>query len=164
MPPKNLPFTVVLRSKDRVVGDVSNNFTLTLPVALPSHTEYFQVRLVSAHVPMPDYLSNSITKKYLTGGVEVCADFGSRMNSYDSGKTKFQSFGFLTVPHSIQTHNACINAPQNPSIVLSYPRFANVFIQLKDSDGNMLKSTKTSDGSHHFPPDSVFIFEFTPVV
>lgn len=162
--PNELHYTVVLRASNRFNGQPTNDFTIALPVSLPSITQYYKVRLVQANIPLANQTAFGATEqRYLTGGVEVCADFGGRTNSYDSNKSSLQTFGFLAVPRETHFSNLIVQA-SSPVHIISNPRFQNVKIQLKDASGELLKSKQSESATLHDPEEGVFVFEFTPII
>jgi len=174
--PNELHYTLVLRAKNRIAG-TTNNFTVALPVALPSFTQYYKIHLISASLPSPDTTltgtSNSVQKHYYdhydTGCIEVLADFGGRTNSYDTNKSSLQSFGFLGVPEPNYHLGCCVNFPHNPEHIVANPNFQNINIQLKDADGQPLlmvqtdNNDSTADTGRIDPLEGIFTFKFTPI-
>jgi hypothetical protein len=161
--PNELHYTIILRTANKISGN-SNNFQVALPVALPSFTQYYKVRLVQANIPLSNQTAFGLTeRRFLTGGVEVLADFGGRTNSYDSSRASLQSFGFLAVPKETHFCNL-ITQSMSPVHIISNPRFQNIRVQLKNAEGEFLTAKETNDGTVHFPENGVFTFEFTPIV
>lgn len=161
--PNELHYTVVLRASDRISGQPTNNFLIPLPVMLPTFTNYYKVRLVQANIPLAQQTAFGLTeRRYLTGGVEVLADFGGRTNSFDSNRASLQSFGFLAVPR--QAYAGClISQGQSPVHIVTNPRFQNIRIQLKDSTGAFLKSKEDGSATLYDCEEGTFVFEFSPI-
>ena len=153
-------YVITLRSKDKIMG-ANNNFTVALPNFLPN-VEYYKIKLIYAHVPHPNYATaNLLTHRYQTGGVEIQCDFGTRTNSLDTSRDNLQSYGFVKNP--IDTNSATENDGDKPEHIVSYPRFQNIRIKLKNSDGGLLVATKISDGTTTPPSDCILQFSFIPL-
>ena len=92
--PNELHYTVVLRAKNRNSGTLTNNFTVSMPINLPSFTSYYKIKLVSAVLPRPTHntVAETAVAHYKTGAVEVLCDFGGRTNSYDTSRSSLQSY------------------------------------------------------------------------
>ena len=160
-----LHYTIILKARHRAAGITTNNFTLTMPISLPSFTNYYKIKLVSAILPLPthDTVAETACGHYKTEAVEVLCDFGGRTNSYDTSRSSLQSYGFLNVPKSNHNFSSCTNLPSNPEHIISNLRFSTVRIELKDSSGNDLKQTAVSGGAQTDPEEGIFCFQFTPI-
>ena len=159
--PTELHYTIVLRAKNRDAGTDTNNFTVQMPISLPTFTQYYKIRLVQMSLPVPNHtFATTSSPDYDTGSVEVCCDFGGRTNSFDTARTSLQSYGFFNIPKTNYNYASVVSYSHYPEHIVANPNFSNVRIQLKNSDGNLLKTVGSSVNN---PEEAVLIFQFTPI-
>ena len=158
-------YVLTLRSKDKIMG-TSNNFVCQLPSAFAVTSENYLIKLINAHIPLPQYSTNTnATHLFRTGGVEILADFGAKTYALDSSRGGMQSHGFTKMPEGVITSQstALVNDGEKPTHIVSNPNFQNIRCQLKDSDGNLLLSYAVSDGATALLPNCVSQFLFEPI-
>ena len=114
-------YVLTLRSKDKIMG-ANNNFVCQLPSAFAVTSENYLIKLINAHIPLPQYDTNTnATHLYRSAGVEVCVDFGAKTNSIDTNRGGLQSYGFTKMPSSVITSQstALENDGDKPTHVVS---------------------------------------------
>ena len=163
----SLPITVVLRATDKISG-TNSNFVVEMPTSLPSSSQYYSVKLLSAKLPTYNSttLTSTITRTYITGGMEIRADFGGRTHFFDSSSSNHTLVGTLANENAHLfdgLYKTTTPIGENPTNIVSNPKH-QIEIHILDDDGEFLKTTLiASPNTKSDIEPIVLMFEFQPL-
>jgi len=158
------PITVVLRALNKVSG-TNSNFVVNMPTTLPSSSQNYSVKLLSA--VLPSYNSTTIatttTRTYITGAMEIHADFGGRTHFFDSNSSNLALVGCLANENAHPfdgLYKSQVLLGENPTNIVSNVKH-QIHVQILDDDGEFLQTTLIASPYTKFDIEPiVLVFEF----
>ena len=141
------PITVVLRATKKVSG-TNSNFVVDMPVVLPSSSQSYSVKLISAVLPSHDSTTVTVspTRVYVSGAMEIRADFGGRTHFFDSNPSNIALVGILSNDAAHAFDGLYKSQPflgQTPTNIITNVKH-QVQVQILDDDGQFLKTKMIS--------------------